>query len=262
MNYSIRAYHIAQAIDLTEAEKRLGAEPAWRTRHFIRFALASEQWLWVFTFGAIVLMGLPDKEEKKIAKKLGKALINPADKWTEEAYAVVVDPNAVKDDVQFDAVTVKRLASAKMELVAHALAQSAAIEAYDNKSDDMIASLEGVNLTLAAAGKFKLRNRHLLRTLGQNQLIMQSILSKIALLDKPDTVWDSSELELLYSNLRSMFELEDRFRNIEVKVDAIRDNTSLFLGILQNRRSEFLEVIIILLILVEFLFFVYEFVAR
>lgn len=259
---SIRAYHIAQAIDLAEAEKKMGLEPAWRTRHFVRFALAPEQWLWVFTFGVIVLLGLPEKEEKKIAKKLGKALTNPAEKFTEETYSVVIDTAATKDDVQFESVTVKRLASAKMELIALALAQSAAIEAYDVKADEIVSSLEVMNQELAAGGKLNARIRTLSRTLGQNQLILQSILSRIALLDKPDIVWDSAELETLYGNLRSMFELEDRFRIIEVKVDYITKNSSLLLGLLQNRRGDLLELTIIGLILFEIIFLIYEFLVK
>lgn len=258
----IRAYHIAQSIDITDVEKRIGAESIWRTRNFVRFQFASEQWLWVFTFGVIVLLGFPEKEEKKIVKKLGKALQVPAEKFTEETYAVVVDPATTKDDVQFDSVAVKRLASAKMELVALALAQSAAIEAHDNKADDIIASLEHINQELARGGRLHTSMHALTRTLGQNQTLLQSILSRIALLDKPDIVWDSAELETLYSSLHSMFELEDRFRNIEVKVDFIRSNTSMILSLAQNRRGDLLEITIIGLILFEIVFLVFEFLNR
>lgn len=258
----IRAYHIAQVIDVTDVEKRLGLEPIWRTRNFVRFQFASEQWLWVFTFGVIVLLGFPEKEEKKIAKKLGKAAQIPTEKFTEEAYAVIVDPTATKDDVQFEAVTVKRLASAKMELVALALAQSAAIEAHDNRADDIISSLEHINQDLSRGGRLHTSMHSLTKTLGQNQLLLQGIIARMALLDKPDIVWDSAELETLYSGLRSMFELEDRFRNIEVKVEFIRSNTSMILSLAQNRRGDLLEITIIGLIGFEIVFLIYEFLAK
>ena len=89
-------------------------------------------------------------------------------------------------------------------------------------------------------------------------MILQQILSRLSLLDKPDITWDSPELETLFGHMRKMYELDDRFRAVEFKLDSIQDNSKALLSILQTRRSERLEIVIVALILIEVVLFVYE----
>ena len=91
--------------------------------------------------------------------------------------------------------------------------------------------------------------------MGTGNSILQSTIPRLALLDKPDIVWEHSDLESIYQNMRTMFELDDRFKNIEYKIQYIQNSSEIFLSLLRDRRAQALELIIIFLIALEILLF-------
>ena len=64
----------------------------------------------------------------------------------------------------------------------------------------------------------------------------------------------------IWDEMRSEFELEERFHGIEFKISLVQDNVKYFLEVLQNQRSDFLEWIIIVLISTEICVSVYDIV--
>jgi uncharacterized Rmd1/YagE family protein len=91
---------------------------------------------------------------------------------------------------------------------------------------------------------------------------LQSIITRLSLLDQPDVVWDKQELEALYKSLRSFYALDDRFRNIEFKIDYIGNNSETILTLLQHRRDVALELVVIVLIVIEVVLFVGEMMMK
>jgi uncharacterized Rmd1/YagE family protein len=80
------------------------------------------------------------------------------------------------------------------------------------------------------------------------------------LLDKPDIVWDDVELESLYNQLSLQLELKSRFDVIEYKISYLKESVDFAKDMINQKSSEFLEWIIIWLIVVEIVFSVYSFV--
>jgi len=69
-------------------------------------------------------------------------------------------------------------------------------------------------------------------------------------------VWDGGKrIEELYTNLKRQFDLDDRIKIIQQKVSIISRSTTFIISRLEARRSQFLEWIIILLILLEIVLF-------
>ena len=71
------------------------------------------------------------------------------------------------------------------------------------------------------------------------------------LLDKPDVVWDDPGAERIYEELRSQFDLADRYQSLELKLRSVQESLSLLTDIARDRRLVFLEASVIVLILVE-----------
>jgi len=71
------------------------------------------------------------------------------------------------------------------------------------------------------------------------------------LLDKPDVVWDDPGAERIYEELRSQFDLVDRYQSLELKLRSVQESLSLLTDIARDRRLVFLEASVIVLILVE-----------
>ena len=83
----------------------------------------------------------------------------------------------------------------------------------------------------------------------------------LAVLDKPAATWDSEPLDRLYRDLRTMLEIDDRFRALEHKLRAVQDTLEVLLELNTNRRAHLLELTIVLLILFEIVLTVFTMVT-
>jgi len=73
-----------------------------------------------------------------------------------------------------------------------------------------------------------------------------------------DIAWKHAKYGNIWDFLRSELEMENRFETLDMKLNLVQDNLKYFLEILQNRKSDTLEWIIIILIGVEIVLSVYE----
>lgn len=71
------------------------------------------------------------------------------------------------------------------------------------------------------------------------------------LLDKPDAVWKNEDSKAFFDELCDMFELNDRYESITAKTDFLINSTQIFADFSNSKKSTYLELIIILLILIE-----------
>ena len=70
----------------------------------------------------------------------------------------------------------------------------------------------------------------------------------IGIKDRSDTAWHLSQYESLHEQMRQEFDLEDRFKDIEFKLNLIQQNSKFFLEVLHAQKSNTLEWVIIVLI--------------
>lgn len=256
---SITAHYVARSIDLVQIAQTIPHPLEMKTRNHYLFRVEKGQWIFVYTFGVIVLVNLP-------AVFLKKFLTKKAQKWcndilhdqNSEEYAITEDASIEKDIVEFEAVKVKELTPTKLDIIAEILAQSVAIDASDHEADHMSHQFGRYTTILEKRGRLVVPSRVIMQLIGKNYGILESMVNRLSLLDRPEILWEEKELEFLFEGLRSMFELEDRFRALDFKLKLIQSHSSLFLDALAARRTEKLEVIIIVLIFVEIVLFVYE----
>ncbi|MFL5417671.1 MAG: hypothetical protein ACJ78Y_16850, partial [Myxococcales bacterium] len=71
-------------------------------------------------------------------------------------------------------------------------------------------------------------------------------------------VWDDPELDRIYDDLRSEFDLTDRYQALESKLRGVQESLELVLDVARDRRMWILEVSIALLILVELVLSVWK----
>ena len=227
---------------------------AEKERNLLVLQPGGESFIFLYSFGAVVFFNV--QKEKTVASNFKKFVHAPIQKWIREEYSVVI--GTPLDEVTFEDVKIKTFSLDKLILAATVLAQSVATEHIENLIDVVLNQFEHINLNLERESKLRVRGKDLIKILGTTNLILQQILSRLALLDKPDITWESQELETIFGHLRKMYELDDRFRSIEFKLDSVQDNSKTLLSILETRRSERLEVTIVVLIVIEVILFVYE----
>jgi len=252
--YTMNAYAMGSGCDLARILKRPPYPIAEKERNLVILQPAGEAFVFVYSFGAVVSFNLP--QSKKVVSGLKKFMSASFKKWYEDEYALVV--GAEKNEVTFDEVRITEFSLTKLTMVATVLAQSVAIEHVEDLAERVMRQIAQINLGIEQSGKLQVSAKTLTRTLATTGLITQRILSGLALLDKPDVLWEEAELETLFAHMRKMYELEDRFKTLQFKLASVEDDTGTLLGILQERRAGRLELVIIILIAVEILIYLFD----
>ncbi len=259
--YPISSIYAAHKIRLDEAEK-LAEEYILvaKRRNLLQYEIAANQHLFIYSFGVFVFVGIDSRFYKKIVKKFSHSFIEPTVREITEDYAI--EDGAEKDSVEPAVVKIKTFSAERISLIAEVLAQSAAIEYFDFKTDEIVASFEKINLDLEKRGRLRIKTKAIVKIIGAGHSILQSLITRLSLLDQPDIVWDNAELESLYKNLRSFYELDNRFKNIGFKVDYIKNTSETIVSLLQHRHSAGLEWIVIILIAIEIVIFLGEWLVK
>ncbi len=256
---SISAHYFANSIDLIKFFEHTAYQLESKARTHHVYKVGDDSWFRVYSFGVIVLVNLPKDYLKKILS--GKAKSSCRGIFREnyiEEYSIIEDPNTVKDAAEFDGARIKKLTAPKVAVVADILAQSVVIDASDIQTEKMFQEFSGYTTVLEKQGRLVLPAKKILKMVGKNYGILELVVTRLSLLDRPESIWEDKSLEHLFESLRSMFELEDRFKALDFKLKLIQSHSSLFLETLTARRAEFMEITIIILIVVEIVLFVYE----
>ena len=90
-------------------------------------------------------------------------------------------------------------------------------------------------------------------------LVQHRVSGRVAVLEKPDVVWDRPDLDRLYGRLEDEYELKERAEVLSRKLSVISDTANALTDIIDTRRALRLEFIIVLLIAFEILFGLYQF---
>ena len=173
-----------------------------------------------------------------------------------EEYGVAVESQIDEDkwsEISGDYVAVKRFDLNSVRVIGSVLGQSVALDHYANDVDTMLHIFTQLNEDMERTGNFSMKKERLFQLVATNNTTLTDLVNNLKLLDRSDTAWNYERYSDLWEDLRKEFELEDRFETLEYKLNLVQHNVKFFLEILQNRKSDTLEWIIIILISGEIL---------
>lgn len=206
----------------------------------------------VYDFGAVVFFGCDkDAREAFMATLLSSLPPEPHPPLLDD-YLVEIREGA-EPTVSFDRAVLPALDTHVVELLSLILAQSVAMDYYE---EDVAAAYKRVELfanALAARGKIKQSEREVHRFVGSILVVRNQIAMTLSLLDAPSATWEREMYDKLYRSLRVAFEIGDRYQTIEHKIQLIQQNVEIVVDLVQYKRAKLLELIVIALIAFEVL---------
>ncbi|MEK6864226.1 MAG: RMD1 family protein [Nanoarchaeota archaeon] len=253
--HKLKAGYVAKELPIPKVKDVLKYKLITEKRDRAVFEIAPKKYVFVYSYGVLVFYDVDDVMVSATIKNLRGLGIDIEKEKLWDEYQLV---EHVKNAVEFNQLKMKNVSVENIEVVARMLSQSVALENYENKVDGMVNSFSALNKQLKDKGKLKGGSKDLLRIIGTNNTIVETIVSKMALLEEPAAAWESEEVEWLFNRLRKTFELEERFKHLQYKLEFIQNNSEVMLDILNNRKSEILEWVVIILIAIEIVIFVYE----
>ena len=206
----------------------------------------------VYDFGAVVFFDRSKEEREAFMAKLLASKPPEAHPPLLDDYIVEIREGA-EPTVSFDRVILPTLDAHVVELLSLILAQSVAMDYYE---EDVAAAYKRVELfanSLAARGKIKGSEREVHQFVGSILVVRNQIAMTLSLLDAPSATWEREMYDRLYRNLRVAFEIGDRYQTIEHKIRLIQQNLEIVVDLVQYKRAKLLELIVIGLIAFEVL---------
>lgn len=250
---AVRAMVIGERIDVRAfgSSDRLAAAPLLVRAGAGRAAA-------VLRYGAIVLFNMDANDEAAFLEAVRPYVSEPYPEPDIERMTIAVVPGSdgtvnADGSIALAAATVERL-----QIVATVLAKSVVLGFYERGLAAAFDRIEPLAASLKRYGTIGAPGRELLREIGDVLLMHHKTVGKVEVAEKPDLLWDHPELERLYARLQDEYELTERARAVERKLDLISHTATTALDLLQTRRMLRVEWYIVVLIVIEILLTLYD----
>jgi len=259
-NYELIGTYVADKIELSKLDNILPLHPITKAKYKYVYEIDKEKFVFIYDFGSIVSFNLGKKDLDKLFLKLRKH-IKCIEHSEQDSFNIIIK-NTDAEAVGFSEATLNQLDINKIEMIAVALAQSVALDHYENIVDQQILKVSKINDHLTKFGKLQSSHTNVIKLIGETNKVLGNTIFHVDVLDKPPVTWDYKDLEVLYEKANSVFELSLRFKNLKIKADYIDSQLTRFVEILRSRRAMRLELIIILLIAIEVIIYLFEIIRN
>jgi required for meiotic nuclear division protein 1 len=216
----------------------------------------------LFRYGAIVLFGpqsrATDDFVAALAAAVGGAFRLPE---REEARLLI----RAETDQHVDAsgnIILRDKSVEQLQLVADILAKNLVLSHYETRIADLFDRIEPLAAGLREKGRAGVSGRVLMRHIGDVLLIQQQMVGRVETAETPELLWEHPELERFYMRLADEYELRDRDRALDRKLDIVSRTVETLLGLVQTRSSMRVEWYIVLLIVAELVLSLYPLLLR
>jgi uncharacterized Rmd1/YagE family protein len=243
-----RALLLGERIDTTGLERSdvISTSP-------LAFRVGAAGYAVLFRYGVVVLVGLSPIEEDEVLRGIKPRVAGPYAKIEDEVATIEIASDRDDQVVTGGSIAVKDLSPPRLLVVADVLAKNVALVRDEREVNQVLELSEPFASRLALTGRAPFDRRTMLRLIGQTLLVHHRISGRVAVGEKPDVLWDRSDLERLFARLEDEYELKERAIALGHKLDVIQETTRALTDIIDTERSVRLEAIIVVLIAVEIL---------
>jgi uncharacterized Rmd1/YagE family protein len=212
----------------------------------------------VTSFGAVVFWPFDEGTARLVAARISETL---SDSYVVQEVEDRLILETDQPEVRFlhNAVHLTGEATPiQMRIIAMLLAQSVALDYLEREAEQTLAGFTPYLTDLSQHGRIRIPNTKILKSIGFSMQSRNTVLSNLALFDKPAETWESESIEALYQGLHDFFDITERQQVLNAKLDFMNQNTSMLFQVIASRRLEYLEWIVIVLIAIEVVWFAIE----
>lgn len=229
----------------------LKAAPGLMDRKNSIYRQNGDGYSYAFNFGAVAFWNVEPQDQAADVHMIAETTKTEMSKDTpHEDFIVEEDPDC-RPRVEFSKLVIDQLTPERAELVAFTVAQSAAMNYYENLVDKMWFDVnEQVNL-FRKKSRVSYSPRRLYKNVGEVLSFRNAVISVLHMLDRPDLIWEDKIMDQLYGDLRSIFDLNERMLSMQHKLSTIQGTLELLIDTSRDARLFIVEVAILALIALE-----------
>jgi uncharacterized Rmd1/YagE family protein len=278
----VRAFFFSTSVDLrrlVEQNKPNFIPPTSRMTNYVVLRFGNEKpdpnglganlsgsdccYLVAFQYGSIVLFNVRDHEVDGYLKIVEQHASGLLPEMRKDEYEVREKPT-LNTWMQggLDYIMLQYLNIDGIRTIGSVLGQSIALDYYVRQVDGMVAEFTDINRGMEKTGTFTMERKKLFQLVGKANSNLADVILKLGLFERSDIAWKDAKYAQIWEYLRDEFELTQRFASLDFKLKFVEHNIRFLQEILQNRKSDFLEWLIIILISAEILISVYDIAHR
>jgi required for meiotic nuclear division protein 1 len=243
------AFHIAESIDIKKFRKEFTDTENHLSSWDVFYANDKEQYLYLLAYGVVVFVGYDEQKMSEMIEYLKPLCKNLLTEKMREEFIINTTTN--KDAFEYNEVHISKSNPTVIRIIMLNVAQSVALDYFSKLADDLMLETTTYTHQLEKYGKINISTKRLKMFIGKVLNIKNRIADSFYILDSPEEAWEDEYLSKIDVGLRKTFDVKIRFLEIDYQLKIIRDNLDLFKDLAQHQKSNMLEWVIILLILVE-----------
>jgi uncharacterized Rmd1/YagE family protein len=241
--FEARAVHVGEHVDVRGFELRLTSQQP------TVLEAGSSGYAVLLRAGAIVLFGVDQLQQERFLADLAPRITEPYKKLEVERAIVRIGES---DGVEPDGLTVRELTFERLQVIAEILGKSVILARYEAGIAEVFSSIEPLAHQMRdMPGRLPVRQKQLVRHIGEAMLVEQALVGRAEVLEKPDLLWDNPGLDRMYARLEDEYELRERHLALDTKLAVVTRSVQALLELSQARRSLHVEYYIVALIFAE-----------
>lgn len=220
------------------------------------FLQKPESYIFVFRYGSIVFLNVPGAQHFNLLQRIRRCMSATSgtferDSLCEDDFRLRIDP--LNLGVSFNGVNIPAWNDQMVAMICNVLAHSSSLELLERQVERGLQDSEQTTSRLMRTN-FSLfhRSRLLMKLLALLET-RHRIVNQLTLLREPEIAWQDEFAARIYKDLTANFDLQLRVATLEKHLSLMAEVAELQLDVFNTKKSERLEIIIIVLIAVEIL---------
>ncbi|KAK1409514.1 hypothetical protein QVD17_36040 [Tagetes erecta] len=278
LSIPVRAYFFSTSVDLkslVEQNRRNFIPPTSRMTNYVVLRFGSTKpeligsaatisgsdccYMVVFQYGSVVLFNVRDQDTDGYLKIVEMHTSGSLPEMRKDEYEVREKPT-LDTWMQggLDYIMLQYLNIDGIRTIGSVLGQSIALDYYVRQVDELVGEFTDINSGMEKTGTFRMKKKRLFQLVGKANSNLADVILKLGLFERSDIAWKDAKYAQIWEYLRDEFELTQRFASLDFKLKFVEHNIRFLQEILQNRKSDFFEWLIIILIGAEIIISIYD----
>ena len=216
----------------------------------------------MFRYGAVVLFDTAPEAAERFLATLKPLVTEKFAAPEREDLRILVRADTEQLIDAAGNIVLRDRAIERLQLIADVLAKNLVLSHYETRMAAIFDRIEPLAGTLRQKGRAGVPGKVLLQHIGDVLLMQQKMVGRVETGEKPELVWEHPELDRLYMRLAEEYELRERGRAIDRKLDIVSRTVETLLSLEQTRSSLRVEWYIVALIIAELALAVYPLLLR
>lgn len=227
----------------------------------LTFEVSKTSYAVVFKYGVVVLFDVTSLDEVSFLAKLDNYVFKKIEP-PETDKADIQISNEANEGMLGNMIYIKTADVERLQLVAEILSKNVVLSYYETRIGENFDQIEPIAEKLYDRSRLTNKARFLTKHIGSTLLIMHKMVGRVEVSEKPELLWEYQELERFYSRLEDEYEIKERHLAVERKIELISRTAGTVLDLLQAKRTLRVEWYIVILIVIEIIFTIYELFLR